>query len=36
MVKSGAKLTKGNFVNVHLKGIRDYDMIGEPVNEYSE
>lgn len=36
MVKSGAKLTKGNFINVHLKGIRDYDMIGEPVNEYSE
>ena len=36
MVKTGAKLTKGSFVNVHLKGIRDYDMIGEPVDEYSK
>ncbi len=36
MVKTGAKLTKGTFINVHLKGIRDYDMIGEPVDEYSE
>jgi len=36
MVKTDAKVTKGSFVNVHLKGIRDYDMIGEPVNEYSE
>ena len=36
MVKTEAKLAKGSFVNVHLKGIRDYDMIGEPVDEYSE
>lgn len=36
MVKSGSKLVKGNFVNVRLKGIRNYDMIGEPADEYSE
>jgi len=36
MVKSEAKLAKGRFINVHLKGIRDYDMIGEPVDEYSK
>ncbi len=36
MVKSGAKLVKGSFVNVRLKGIRNYDMIGEPADEYSE
>jgi ribosomal protein S12 methylthiotransferase len=36
MVKSGSKLVKGNFVNVLLKGIRNYDMIGEPADEYSE
>jgi len=36
MVKSESKLVKGSIVNVHLKGIRNYDMIGEPINEYSE
>lgn len=36
MVKTGKKLVKGGFVNVQLKAIRDYDMIGEPVDEYSE
>jgi ribosomal protein S12 methylthiotransferase len=36
MVKSEAKLPKGEFVEVKLKGIRNYDMIGEPVDEYSE
>ena len=36
MVKSGSKLVKGNFINVRLKGIRNYDMIGEPADEYSE
>jgi ribosomal protein S12 methylthiotransferase len=36
MVKSGAKLVKGNFVNVRLKAIRNYDMIGEPADEYSK
>ncbi len=36
MVKSGSRLVKGNFVNVRLKGIRNYDMIGEPADEYSE
>ena len=29
IVKSQTRLVKGNFVNVLLKGIRDYDMIGE-------
>jgi len=36
MVKSESKLVKGNFINVRLRGIRDYDMIGEPVDEYSK
>ena len=36
MVKSESKLVKGSFINVHLKGIRNYDMIGEPINEYSK
>jgi ribosomal protein S12 methylthiotransferase len=36
MVKTEAKLAKGNFINVRLLGIRDYDMIGEPADEYSE
>lgn len=36
MVRSSGKLTKGDFVEVDLKGIRNYDMIGEPVDEYSE
>jgi ribosomal protein S12 methylthiotransferase len=36
MVKSETKLPKGSFVNVRFKGIRNYDMIGEPINEYSE
>ncbi len=36
MVKTGAKLVKGSLVEVQLKAIRDYDMIGEPVDEYSE
>lgn len=36
MVKSEDKLPKGEFVEVKLKGIRKYDMIGEPVDEYTE
>ncbi|MEA4925567.1 MAG: 30S ribosomal protein S12 methylthiotransferase RimO [Syntrophomonadaceae bacterium] len=36
MVKTGAKLVKGSLVEVQLKAIRDYDMIGELVDEYSE
>jgi ribosomal protein S12 methylthiotransferase len=36
MVKSGSRLAKGNFINVYLKGIRNYDMIGEPADEYTE
>ena len=36
MVKSESKLVKGNFINVRLKGIRNYDMIGEPVDEYTK
>lgn len=33
MVKSNSRLTKGDFVNVVLKGVRNYDMIGEIVDE---
>lgn len=36
MVKSQAKLEKGQLSKVQLIGIRDYDMIGEPFDEYSE
>jgi ribosomal protein S12 methylthiotransferase len=36
MVKSEDKLPKGDFIPVKLKGIRKYDMIGEPVDEYSK
>ncbi len=36
MVKSQSKLGKGQFAKVRLIGIRDYDMIGEPFDEYSE
>lgn len=36
MVKSEAKLEKGSFVKVRMIGVRDYDMIGEPFDEYSE
>lgn len=36
MVKTETVLVKGDFANVHLKAIRDYDMIGELVDEYSE
>ncbi len=35
LVKTNTKLSKGNFTNVYLRGIRDYDMIGEPADEYS-
>jgi ribosomal protein S12 methylthiotransferase len=36
MVKSEQKLTKGEFVKVELKAIRNYDMIGEFIDESSE
>ncbi|HPT69440.1 MAG TPA: 30S ribosomal protein S12 methylthiotransferase RimO [Syntrophomonas sp.] len=36
MVKSEQKLPKGEFVKVELKAIRNYDMIGEIVDESSE
>jgi ribosomal protein S12 methylthiotransferase len=36
MVKSKNKLAKGSMVDVKLVGIRDYDMIGEPIDEYTE
>ena len=36
MVKSQAGLDLGSLVKTRLIGIRDYDMIGEPFDEYSE
>jgi len=36
MVKSQTALAKGAMVNARLIGVRDYDMIGEPFDEYSE
>ena len=36
MVKSEKRLPRGEFVNVALQAIRNYDMIGEIVDEYSE
>jgi len=36
MVKSKAGLARGSMVDVKLAGIREYDMIGEPIDEYSE
>lgn len=36
LIKSNKKLATGNFVNVQLKGIRNYDMIGEIHDEYSK
>ena len=36
MVKSQARLDLGSLVKTRLIGIRDYDMIGEPFDEYSE
>ncbi|MEQ8199835.1 MAG: 30S ribosomal protein S12 methylthiotransferase RimO [Syntrophomonadaceae bacterium] len=36
MVKSQARLRPGSLVKARLIGIRDYDMIGEPFDEYSE
>jgi ribosomal protein S12 methylthiotransferase len=36
MVKSEHKLTKGEFVKAELKAIRNYDLIGEVVDEYTE
>jgi ribosomal protein S12 methylthiotransferase len=35
LVKSETKLSRGTFVNVQLKGVRDYDTIGEYINESS-
>jgi len=35
MVKTNSKLVKGEFVDVNLKGVRNYDMIGELKNEYT-
>lgn len=36
LVRSEGSLPKGEFVEVRIKGIRKYDVIGAPVNEYSE
>lgn len=36
MVKSEHKLPKGDFVKVNLQAIRNYDLIGEVVDEYSK
>ena len=36
MVKSAVKLTPGIFAKVQLKGIRNYDIVGEYINEYPE
>ena len=36
LVKSKAGLARGSMVDVKLAGIREYDMIGEPIDEYSE
>jgi ribosomal protein S12 methylthiotransferase len=36
MVKSEQKLPKGEFVKVELKAIRNYDMIGEIVDEHTK
>ncbi len=36
MVKSKRKLNKGEFARVELKAIRNYDLIGEIVDEYTE
>lgn len=33
MVKTDAKLKKGEFVDVCIKGVRNYDLVGEIVNE---
>jgi ribosomal protein S12 methylthiotransferase len=35
MVKTDSKLVKGELVNVQLKAVRNYDMIGELKNEYT-
>lgn len=36
MVKSERRLTKGEFVKVELKAIRNYDLIGEIVDEFTK
>jgi ribosomal protein S12 methylthiotransferase len=36
LVKSESRLPRGEMVNVQLKGVRDYDMIGEYTNESSK
>lgn len=36
MIKSEHKLTRGEFVKVNLQAIRNYDLIGEVVNECSK
>jgi ribosomal protein S12 methylthiotransferase len=36
MVKSRVRIDKGSMVNVQFKGIRNYDMIGESLDEYSK
>lgn len=35
LVKSESRLPRGEIVNVKLKGVRDYDMIGEYIDESS-
>ncbi|MEN6349043.1 MAG: 30S ribosomal protein S12 methylthiotransferase RimO [Syntrophomonas sp.] len=32
-IRSGSKLPRGEFVDVHLIGVRNYDMIGELIDE---
>lgn len=36
MVKSEHRLSKGEFVKVNLQAIRNYDLIGESVDEYTK
>lgn len=36
MIRSQARLDLGALVKTRLIGIRDYDMIGEPFDEYTE
>ncbi|MEN6463246.1 MAG: 30S ribosomal protein S12 methylthiotransferase RimO [Syntrophomonas sp.] len=36
LVKTETRLSRGEIINVQLKGVRDYDMIGEYINESSK
>lgn len=36
LIKTDQRLTKGNLVEVQIRGIRKFDVIGEPTDEYSK